>query len=75
MQGSITEASSYVPLKLLLPKAFAPAVTWLANTFPDAKQIEALRVRQSASFPFAHHLLPRISALEAGQVCASVSPS
>ncbi|MEW5298017.1 MAG: hypothetical protein WDW36_001181 [Sanguina aurantia] len=44
--AAIPEASAYVPLQLILPKAFSPAVRWLANTFPDAKQTEALRVRR-----------------------------
>ncbi|MEW5312029.1 MAG: hypothetical protein WDW38_003692 [Sanguina aurantia] len=45
-QAAIPEASAYVPLQLILPKAFSPAVRWLANTLPDAKQVEALRVRR-----------------------------
>ncbi|MEW5314604.1 MAG: hypothetical protein WDW38_006087 [Sanguina aurantia] len=45
-QGAVQEASAYVRLQMVLPKALSPAVRWLANTFPDAKQLEALRVRR-----------------------------
>lgn len=45
VQASIMEASNYVPLQLMMPPFLTPAIRWLANTFPDAKQAEALRVR------------------------------
>ncbi|MEW5298014.1 MAG: hypothetical protein WDW36_001178 [Sanguina aurantia] len=45
-QASILEASACVPLQLLMPRVLSPVVRWLANTFPDAKQTEALKARR-----------------------------